>query len=53
MPPDLVAPTSPSPALTADMEKDLWKGAVFTRASLMMFWRSILETLGLAGVVCL
>lgn len=53
MPPDLVAPTSPSLALIADMEKDLWKDAVLTRASLMMFWRSILENLGLAGVASL
>jgi hypothetical protein len=43
MPPDLVAPVSPSAALTLDMEKDLLRDVVLTLASLMTFWRSIFE----------
>ena len=40
-PPDLVAPTSPSAALTKDIEKDLLKDMVLALASLVTCWRSI------------
>jgi hypothetical protein len=53
-PPDLVAPVSPSAERTAAIEKDLWKVEGVTRASFVIWVRSILLVVrctgGLVGV---